>query len=90
MAKHAIVAMWLVLGAGCAASGSRPARTDGSCFIGGCSGELCSDRTDVFSPCIWRDAYACFADAMCARQGDGGCGWTPTPELEACLASHMR
>jgi eight-cysteine-cluster-containing protein len=64
------------------------ARTDGTCFIGGCAAEVCSDRDDVVSPCIWRDAYACFRDATCARQPDGACGWTPTTELESCLASH--
>ena len=73
---------------GCASDGSRPARTDGSCFIGGCNAEVCSDQRQVFSPCIWRNAYACFEDARCERQPDGACGWTPTPELEACLASH--
>lgn len=74
--------------AGCLRDGPPRARADGSCFIGGCAGELCSDRPDVVSPCIWRDAYVCFQDAICARQADGACGWTPTPELQACLASH--
>ena len=64
------------------------ARTDGSCFIGGCSDEVCSDRTDYVTSCIWYDGYACLRTAMCARQPGGACGWTPTPELEACLAAH--
>jgi hypothetical protein len=94
MWRHAISATRLLGALGmsallaCASDGSRPPRTDGSCFIGGCNSEVCSDRSEVFSPCIWRDAYACFGDATCARQTDGACGWTPTPELEACLAAH--
>jgi hypothetical protein len=74
--------------AGCMSDAPTSARTDGSCFIGGCSAELCSDHPDMVSPCIWRDAYVCFQDATCARQPGGACGWTPTQELTACLASH--
>jgi hypothetical protein len=33
--------------------------------------------------------YACYRDAACERQPDGACGWTPTAELGACLASHQ-
>lgn len=54
----------------------------------GCSGELCAGQPQV-TPCIWRDAYACYRDAVCDRQPDGACGWTPTSELGACLASHQ-
>ena len=73
-----------------ASTGSRGdgARTDGSCFIGGCAAELCSDHAGMVSPCIWRDAYVCFRDATCERQASGACGWTATPELTACLAAH--
>lgn len=55
------------------------------CFVGGCSGQVCSDQPDVITTCEWRDEYACYATASCGRQADGTCGWTPTPELEACL-----
>lgn len=75
---------------GCMSDPAPPAgaRTDGSCFIGGCAAELCSDHPGMVSSCIWRDAYACFRDATCERQVSGACGWTATPELTACLASH--
>jgi hypothetical protein len=96
MPKHAMSAMQLLAGlcvsAALAACAFDPpparARTDDSCYIGGCAAEVCSDRPDVVSPCIWRDAYVCFRDATCARQPSGACGWTQTPELSACLASH--
>jgi hypothetical protein len=55
------------------------------CFVGGCSGQICSDQEGVISTCEFRPEYACYADATCERQVDGECGWTPTPELEACL-----
>lgn len=60
------------------------------CFVGGCSGQVCSDQEGVITTCQWRPEYACYqdADATCERQSSGQCGWTPTPELSACLAGH--
>jgi hypothetical protein len=58
---------------------------DQSCYVGGCSGQICSDQDGVISTCEWKDEYACYASATCERQPDGQCGWTPTPELTACL-----
>jgi eight-cysteine-cluster-containing protein len=72
---------------GCLADGSPRPHGDGACMVTGCSDELCADRP-TFSPCIWRDAYACFRDAACGRRDDGACGWSQTDELKACLAAH--
>jgi hypothetical protein len=58
---------------------------EATCFVGGCSGQICSDREGVVSTCEWKPSYACFDTAACERQLDGECGWTPTPELDACL-----
>lgn len=55
-----------------------------SCVRTGCSGQICAD-TDVITTCEWREEYACYADATCERQADGRCGFTATPELDACL-----
>ena len=73
--------------AGCIFDGAPQARTGSTCVISGCSAEVCSDQPEI-TPCIWRDAYACFRAARCERQSDGACDWTQTSELEACLASH--
>lgn len=59
----------------------------GGCYVGGCSGQLCSDRQDVASTCEWREEYACYQQAQCERQADGQCGWTQTNELMQCLAN---
>ena len=56
-----------------------------TCKKTGCSGEICSDQ-DLSSTCQWQEEYACYATATCARQADGACGWTQTPELTTCLA----
>lgn len=57
----------------------------GGCYVGGCSNELCSDRPNVASTCMYRDEYVCYRKARCERQYYGQCGWTQTPELSQCL-----
>jgi hypothetical protein len=59
----------------------------GECVVGGCSGQICSDQEGVISTCEWRPEYACYQQATCERQPTGECGWTPTPELQACLGN---
>jgi hypothetical protein len=56
----------------------------GECKPSGCSGIVCSDQ-DIVTTCEFKPEYACYRDATCTRQEDGQCGWTPTPELDACL-----
>lgn len=62
----------------------RSARVVEPCVVSGCSGQLCA-REALFSTCEWRPEYACFANAHCAPQANGACGWTMTDELRACL-----
>ena len=54
------------------------------CYVGGCSGEICSDKKDIASTCIYNSKFACYKSASCARQVNGKCGWTQTPQLTAC------
>ncbi|MEM9195340.1 MAG: hypothetical protein AAGF12_39585, partial [Myxococcota bacterium] len=61
--------------------------TEVPCFVGGCSGQLCTPMESAGSTCEWRDEYACYRDATCEWQPGGGCDWTPTPALEACLVN---
>ncbi|MBP8810006.1 MAG: hypothetical protein KBG48_14040 [Kofleriaceae bacterium] len=62
------------------------ARDKKACFVGGCSGQLCSDRPGAISTCEYRPEYACYQDAVCEEQIGGECGWTETDALAACLA----
>lgn len=55
-----------------------------SCVITGCSRQVCADSEQA-STCEYREEYACYQSATCARQADGQCGWTMTQELELCL-----
>ena len=56
------------------------------CVVTGCSNQVCADE-HVMTTCEYREEYACFAEAECKRQEDGQCGFTQTPDLEACLAA---
>ncbi|MEO5676245.1 MAG: hypothetical protein ABIQ84_01745 [Usitatibacter sp.] len=56
-----------------------------ACYKGGCSGQVCSDRSEVITTCEWRREYACYANARCERQAGGTCGWTQTTQLQSCL-----
>ncbi len=55
------------------------------CIIGGCSGEICSDRSDLVSACLYSPEFACYKNARCERQKNGECGWTETKQLAQCL-----
>jgi len=54
------------------------------CMKTGCSGQVCSDH-EVITTCEYRTEYECYKKAACERQANGDCGFTPTPELNACL-----
>ena len=57
------------------------------CVITGCSSHICSDE-QTFTTCEFLDHYVCYKNAICERQGNGQCGWTPTQELETCIGSN--
>lgn len=57
----------------------------GKCYVGGCSSQICSDRADMASTCIYREEYACYKTAKCERQSTGQCGWTPSATLNMCI-----
>jgi eight-cysteine-cluster-containing protein len=84
-----LVVLAVVALAGCSVTNDNPRpREADSCHVTGCSAQVCSDLTDVVTTCEWRDVYECYASASCERQSDGACGWTPTEELNACVARH--
>lgn len=63
------------------------ARAKSGCFITGCNGEICSNRKDMVSICIFKEEYACYKQAVCEQQANGQCGWTQTPQYQSCLKS---
>lgn len=67
-----------------------PTPNQGSCYIGGCSGQICSDQKGMVSTCEYREEYACYKTAKCERQVSGKCGWTQTSALLSCLNSSTR
>lgn len=74
----AMFVVLLAVGLGCTG------KKDDGCIKSGCSGEVCSDQLLV-TPCAWFPHFACYGNARCERQLDGGCGFTETEELKRCL-----
>jgi eight-cysteine-cluster-containing protein len=69
-----------------AAGGGTPG--EGACVRSGCSGTVCVKAgEEVVTTCEYRPEYACYDQAKCEPQADGACGWTATPELQACLGA---
>lgn len=66
---------------------ARPGPCGPSCQPTGCSGEVCAPAgSPVVTPCVWRPEFACYQRfGKCELQSTVSCGWTPTPELQACL-----
>ena len=58
------------------------------CFVGGCSGEICSEKEDIISICVYKKEYSCYKTAQCERQSNGQCEWTKTAQLQACLGGN--
>lgn len=58
-----------------------------TCYVGGCSSQICSDSEGMASTCEYKEEYACYQTAVCEQQTSGECGWTPTPELNSCLSN---
>lgn len=68
-------------------SGENDPTSQNDCYVGGCSGQLCTDDPEAISTCEWLEEYACYREATCERQIDGQCGWTQTDTLVECLAT---
>lgn len=65
-----------------------PEARDG-CVVTGCSGQICA-AAEVITTCLFLPEYACYRSAICERQADGACGWTPTDEFNECLEAYAR
>lgn len=59
-------------------------RESGGCKVGGCSGQVCSDK-DAITTCEFKAEYSCYHTAICERGKDGKCGWRETEELTNCI-----
>ena len=59
-----------------------------TCKVGGCSGEICSDK-EMLSNCMYSPEYSCYKSAKCEVQPSGECGWTPSSELDACIRANV-
>ncbi len=83
--KLACLNGWAKDASGCDICACAPAPKP--CFVGGCSGELCTDSPGALSTCQVRPEAICYKSASCAAKSDGACGWTVDAALTQCLAS---
>lgn len=58
-----------------------------TCYVGGCSSQVCSDSSDVMTTCEYKEEYACYKQTTCEVQASGECGWTETKSFAQCLSS---
>lgn len=74
-------------GAGFGSAGE--CKVQAGCQIGGCGGEICNDAGSepAVSICVVRPTDHCYQELGVCEHQDAGCGWTMSPELEACLAA---
>ena len=56
------------------------------CFVGGCNGEICSDKAAQPGICDRPRGVDCYHGEKCEAQGDGTCGWSMSAALKKCLA----
>jgi hypothetical protein len=59
----------------------------GGCVVSGCSSQVCGEEI-VTTDCMYREEYACYQKAKCERGQNGQCGWTLTPDINACLEQY--
>lgn len=58
-----------------------------ACVVTGCSNQICAEEP-MTTTCEYKEAYVCYQKAKCEKQQNGKCGWTKTPEIEACLLQY--
>jgi hypothetical protein len=58
--------------------------TAGACYVGGCSGEVCSDQPNVASNCMYKSEFACYKKASTCETTNYWCVWMDTDE---CIGS---
>ncbi|MBK6847610.1 MAG: hypothetical protein IPG96_08790 [Proteobacteria bacterium] len=58
------------------------------CYVGGCSGQICSERPDVVTTCEWAPTYRCVSLSECGPFGPGGtCAWKNSDSYTRCVRS---
>lgn len=61
---------------------------DSECFVGGCSGEVCTTAAKaaegLVTTCEYRAEYACYKLTSCGCVS-GKCGWIENPGFEKCV-----
>lgn len=57
-----------------------------SCYVGGCSGELCTNDKEIASTCELLPGMECFSEEMSCELVEGECTWILSIEAAKCFA----
>ncbi len=64
-----------------------PKTQNTACVVTGCSNHICAEEP-MTTTCEYKEEYICYQKAKCEKQQNGKCGWTETPEIQACLLQY--
>jgi eight-cysteine-cluster-containing protein len=86
--RYALLILLLACGSKSNSPSEPSNQSPAACIKTGCSGTVCAEPgKEVMTTCEYKPEYGCYKDGVCERQGNGACGWTQTPALQACLAN---
>ena len=58
------------------------------CFRGGCNGEICTDRDDIMTPCVYNECrQTCYNNYTECKRLDGACGFQELDGFDECMAN---
>ncbi len=55
------------------------------CYVGGCSGELCTVNPEAISTCEWLAGMECIKEGMICQLVSGNCSWMMSEEAASCF-----
>lgn len=58
-----------------------------TCFVSGCSSQVCSPQENVMTTCEWLEEYSCLSLTQCGNYGSNqSCGWEQNQSYVNCMA----
>lgn len=60
---------------------------DKPCIRSGCNGEICTDRDDIMTPCVWNECRnTCYKEHTTCKRIDGKCAFDEHPSFNDCIS----
>jgi len=69
------------------ATGATGADGNKPCHRAGCSGEICTDRDDIMTPCVWNECRnTCYNNHTTCKRIDGKCTFEEHSGFNDCIS----